>query len=402
MRVLRWLAVGGIAGGVGIGAYLLYKRAREIIPPAGKGNIWVKVVDSTTNAPVAGAAVVLDGVGRYTDAEGVAKFLDLEPRAYTITASKTGYQDFRGAATAVAGKTLVVTVSLVPAAAPPGPPTPPAVPKHVLKVLTYGYCQFGSDLYTVEKYATINRLQTGVSVSVYLAGSLVDFKTTVEGAATFTLDEGTYRVVAEYGGVRLEQDVTLDRDKEIRFDFPSTILFPKVVANPEVMVSMTNYKFTPMYVPVPGKTTFVDYAHSIRDYLVVDDTRLFHIEVWESDSETRTSPGIGDLIYDCHTIYYYARYQFPLPYWYGKAFCTKKDFEVTHSGGTKQGVMTDSYNSACKHYYAITDVQKAAVVVNEEWARLPVKIRVKGDKKYLYLSLMYGTARDTIRLPIAR
>lgn len=79
----------GIAAAVGIAALAM---AAPPAPPPGKANLYGKVTDAVTGAPISGALVALNGLQVFTDAQGNYAFADIAPGDYVATFSKSGYQ----------------------------------------------------------------------------------------------------------------------------------------------------------------------------------------------------------------------------------------------------------------------------------------------------------------------
>ena len=78
------------------------------------GNLQGVVVDQATGTPLDNANVVLSPGGRtvITEANGRFVFNNLEPRQYTITVQRTGFQTNRVTVTAIVDDTIEVNVPL--------------------------------------------------------------------------------------------------------------------------------------------------------------------------------------------------------------------------------------------------------------------------------------------------
>jgi hypothetical protein len=84
------------------------------------GGITGRIVDSTTQAPVASAAITItspsQSVTTATDADGTYRFLSLAPDAYTISVNKTGFTPFSYPGVSVfADQVQTVNLSITPA-----------------------------------------------------------------------------------------------------------------------------------------------------------------------------------------------------------------------------------------------------------------------------------------------
>lgn len=80
----------GLAAAIGIAA--LAWAAPPPPPPPGRANLYGKVTDAVTGAPISGVLVSLNGLEVYTDAGGNYIFEDLEPGEYVLEFSKAGYE----------------------------------------------------------------------------------------------------------------------------------------------------------------------------------------------------------------------------------------------------------------------------------------------------------------------
>ena len=78
------------------------------------GTLHGVVTDHATGTPLENANVVLSPGGRtiITGADGRFEFGNLEPRQYTITVQRTGFQTNRVTVTAIVGESIQVNVPL--------------------------------------------------------------------------------------------------------------------------------------------------------------------------------------------------------------------------------------------------------------------------------------------------
>ncbi|MBA7623297.1 hypothetical protein ES703_30691 [subsurface metagenome] len=90
----------GVAGAFGLGmlGYGIYALTRpKVLPPEeptpGLANLYGIVSDASTGKPIVGVEIVLNGgVPTYTGSAGYYSFIDIEPRTYTISFAKDGYE----------------------------------------------------------------------------------------------------------------------------------------------------------------------------------------------------------------------------------------------------------------------------------------------------------------------
>lgn len=83
--------------GLGLGlvavlGFVAFAQAVPPTPPPGRANLYGKVTDAVTGAPISGVPVSLNGLEVYTDAGGNYIFEDLEPGEYVLEFSKAGYE----------------------------------------------------------------------------------------------------------------------------------------------------------------------------------------------------------------------------------------------------------------------------------------------------------------------
>ena len=122
----------------GAGTFTVRAEARDLAGNGGSGErsftipepycaIEGRVVDATTDRPIAGASVGLSPTGRTatTDAEGRFSFTELMPDTYTVTAEAPDYSPSSRAVECRAGETaeLVLALSPIPGQPPPWPLT---------------------------------------------------------------------------------------------------------------------------------------------------------------------------------------------------------------------------------------------------------------------------------------
>lgn len=93
-------------------------RERPPTPSPGRATFYGRVTDSVTGEPVADVLGTLNGIEFYTDAGGNYAFTDLEPRSYTVTFGKEGYETIVSDIILVEGNNEL-NVEMVPIAVPP-------------------------------------------------------------------------------------------------------------------------------------------------------------------------------------------------------------------------------------------------------------------------------------------
>lgn len=89
------------------------------------GNVEGTVTDATSGAPVSGATVQVGDKSATTNASGVYSITDLAVGSRTITATKTGYQNYNGTVTVTKGTTITQNIQMTLTGA--GDSTPPTV-----------------------------------------------------------------------------------------------------------------------------------------------------------------------------------------------------------------------------------------------------------------------------------
>jgi len=88
------IAVGvGLVGLVGLGAYLLTRKAKAKPPPPppGLANLYGVVTDADTGKKIKDVTVTLNGYSAITNTDGYYQFTNLEPDSYIAQFSKEGY-----------------------------------------------------------------------------------------------------------------------------------------------------------------------------------------------------------------------------------------------------------------------------------------------------------------------
>ena len=88
------IAVGvGLVGLVGLGAYLLTRKAKAKPPPPppGLANLYGVVTDADTGKKIKDVTVTLNGYSAITNTDGYYQFTNLEPDSYIAQIYKEGY-----------------------------------------------------------------------------------------------------------------------------------------------------------------------------------------------------------------------------------------------------------------------------------------------------------------------
>jgi hypothetical protein len=94
----------------------------EYVPVKEHGSLTVNVVDASTNNPIPGAHVSIDGpetLDGFTDG-GKVDFLNILAGSYLVTAAKSGYNSASVPSDVLAGVTTQITIRLTPLTTPVG------------------------------------------------------------------------------------------------------------------------------------------------------------------------------------------------------------------------------------------------------------------------------------------
>jgi hypothetical protein len=110
--------------------YSLRAVFEYVPPPPTTGDIQGTVKDKA-GTPLAGATVTCDGFADITEADGSFQFLSIEPKRYTVTASKEGYVSQAVIVVLQPGTTVTLEFTLTP----PAPPTLNLLPLALLSGL---------------------------------------------------------------------------------------------------------------------------------------------------------------------------------------------------------------------------------------------------------------------------
>ena len=141
-------------------------------PVQGAGSIGGKVTDTSSGTPIAGCTVSAGGKTTTSDSDGDFTISNLSPTSYTVTASKSGYQDGSATVTVEAGKTVTANIALTPVA-----PTTGSISGTVTDAST------GSPIANCTVSAGGKTAQTG-SDGTYTIGNLTPGDYTVTASAT--------------------------------------------------------------------------------------------------------------------------------------------------------------------------------------------------------------------------
>lgn len=106
------VAGAGLAAGA---AWLLTRKTKAADP--GLANVFGIISDSVTGNPIAGVQILLI-TNTFSNQAGNYSFMNVEPGSYTITFSKTGYEEGSMAIEVVEGNNEL-NIDLVPSGAPP-------------------------------------------------------------------------------------------------------------------------------------------------------------------------------------------------------------------------------------------------------------------------------------------
>jgi hypothetical protein len=266
---------------------------------------------------------------------------------------------------------------------------------YTLRVKTTGIYEIGNENFSVVKWLKKREpTDERVTIEVYRAGAIEDRKTTSAGTAEFTLMEGTLEVRAVVAGRTVSSvPVTLDRDLEVTINLPEDVVIGRRTLRYELLDYGGQFLMQVDRPPVAGGDLIIYTGHPHASAYATSDNEAnsCRVEVWESDDPSSTSwAAPGSEAYEFHSGGVWTGWYFA--YWRGYAACWLKrsmHWSRSYTGATENGVISPAWDALLKHLddARAEKVGVATFAACDKRPGQPIKIRVKGSKKYLIVHM---------------